>query len=227
MMDPHRVLLRMRDVGFALEAAGAYRKRLNRIGLQKFIYLQDAISTLYEVLPPVEAYQTYKHGPYDPAVQNAVDSLAFRGFVRVFGVERDPDGHVSATYAMSEAGSLMVGKLAQAEPFRARWEAAADVAVKIERLGWHRLRELAYAEPTYAMARIRGFGQSLRPEDRLANSSASLLELVRMTAGRGFEGAYPSRGQLLELFFRYLDTYAAIAHRKSTSLPTLPGEATP
>ncbi len=217
----------MRDVGFALEAAHVYARQLSRVGLQKFIYLQDAVSTLYQVLPPLEAYQTYKHGPYDPAVQNAVDSLAFRGLARVFGVERDSDGQVSATYAISEAGSLLVRRLAQVESFRARWMAAVDVAAKIEGLGWRRLRELAYAEPTYAVARIHGFGQSLRPEDRLTNSSASLLEIFGTTIGRGFKDAQPTREQILGLFFRYLDSYAASARRRSTSIPFPSGEVTP
>jgi hypothetical protein len=209
----------MRDVGFALEAAGGYERRLNRIGLQKFIYLCDVVSTLYEILPPLQGHHTYKHGPYDPAVQNAVDSLAFRGLVRVYGVDRDQEGRISATYTLTEPGSLLARNLAAAQPFRARWRVAVDVARRVEGRGWQRLRELAYAEPTYANERVHGLGRPLRPEQRLGNTAGALLATLRRTLTLGFREASPSGDLILELFFRYLDNYAKIVHR--TPVPDL------
>ena len=218
MIDSHSILLRMRDVAFALEAAGSHRRRLNRIGLQKFIYLYDAVSTLYETFPPVEGHYTYKHGPYDPAIQNAVDSLAFRGFVHVHGVERDNEGNVSATYGLTASGSNFTQELAMVEPFQVRWRIAVDVAAKVNARGWGRLKELAYSEPTYAMERIHGFGRRLKPEDRFSNSTASLLEIFKRTLRAGFKDVRPSNQVILELFFRYLENYAHYSRRPSISV---------
>lgn len=220
MIDRHSILLRMRDVGFALEAAGSYKRQLNRIGLQKFVYLCDAVSRLYEIFPPLDGHYTYKHGPYDPAIQNAVDSLAFRGFVRVHGAERDNTGNVSATYGLSAAGSDFTRILAKVEPFQNRWGAAVDVAAQVNARGWSRLRELAYAEPTYAIERIHGFGRPLKPGDRFRNSTASLLETFKQTLRAGFKDVKPSNRLLLELFFRYLENYS-----RSSRLSPIPASS--
>jgi hypothetical protein len=150
-------------------------------------------------------------------MQNAVDSLAFRGFVHVHGVQRDNEGNVSATYGLTASGSSFTQELAMVEPFEVRWHIAVDVAAKVNARGWGRLKELAYAEPTYAKERIHGFGRRLKPEDRFSNSTASLLETFKRTLRAGFKDVRPSNQVILELFFRYLENYAHYSRRPSIS----------
>ena len=90
MSERARILIRMADVAFALAAAHDHRERLGKLRLQKFIYLADAVSLLYSFLPPQENHTTYMYGPYDAAIQRAVDSLAFRGFVAIQGISPNP-----------------------------------------------------------------------------------------------------------------------------------------
>src|SRR4051812_8205442 len=100
MSEHIRVLLRMSDVGMAMSAASKYGQDLNRIRLQKFIYLLDVVGYIYHLLPPRVAHKTYKHGPWDVAIQNAVDALVFRGFAEASKVQRDPNGKIHATYKL-------------------------------------------------------------------------------------------------------------------------------
>src|SRR5688572_8648288 len=93
--------LRMRDVALCLHAAAPRHVALNRIRLQKYIYLADVLSIVYAALPPVDGHITYKNGPYDRAIQNAVDALAFRGFVHVMTGGLDTNS--SNTYSLSPA----------------------------------------------------------------------------------------------------------------------------
>ena len=87
MTEKTRVLNRMFDVLIALREAERHKKYLTRIELQKFIYLVDSVSNIYEFMPPQEGHKTYFNGPYDLAIQNAVDSLAFRGLVKILSIE--------------------------------------------------------------------------------------------------------------------------------------------
>jgi len=208
MGTQNRVLIRMRDVALALGAAEFYNQSLNRIRLQKFIYLLDVVGYLYEILPPREAHTTYKNGPYDYAIQNAVDSLAFRELAKVFSVKRSPDGKIHAEYGLTPAGKSWLKILTEEGGFGTRWEAALEVAKKVNVRGWSRLVELVYAEPTFASARPRGYGQQLALFNGLENSAAFLMQTINRGISQGFEQALPDRELVVELFFRYLDNYA-------------------
>src|ERR1039457_7706235 len=87
MTEKERNLVRTADVILSLAAASQYGQRLNKIRLQKFIYLADAVSSLFALLPPEESHTTYMHGPYDAAIQRAADTLAFRSEERRVGKE--------------------------------------------------------------------------------------------------------------------------------------------
>lgn len=218
MAEQTRILKRMLDVGLALGAADKYDQLLNRIRLQKFIYLLDVVSYLYGILPPQSGHITYKHGPFDSAIQNAVDCLAFRGLARVFKVERDSDGSIYAEYGLSQAGKLWVDRITKDARFEIKWGAALDIGQKVDTLGWDRLRALVYAEPTFVASKPKGYGQKLIPEDSLKNSAAFFIETMNWTLRQGFENAYPSRDLLLELFFRYLDDYDHLIRSRSKPL---------
>ena len=209
MMDPSvRSFLRMRDVVLASSAASRYQHALNRIQLQKFLYLVDAITFLFDIAPPREAHRTYKHGPFDAAIQNAVDCLTFRGLASVKGVSRQADGTTTAFYELTNAGKAWAKDLRIDVATATRWQATQLVAERAAHgLGWPRLRDLVYAEPTYVAARPNGWGQYLHPEDTRSTSTALLLRTV--------ESLLPSRaGQpihrdlLIDLYFDFLESAA-------------------
>lgn len=210
-----RTIVRMRDVGMSLKVASNFGQLLTRTQLQKFVYLLDVVSLLYDLLPPPEAHLTYKYGPYDAAIQNAVDSLAFRGFVAVHDVRRSLEGSVSARYQLMPEGNSWTEQISEMTEFVSRWEAASAVGRQIDDLGWGRLIDLVYAEPTFVSTRHRGYGQPLPVNNGLNNSAAFFMALIKRVLGHGFEKMPIDRELIVDLFFRYLDEYDYIHASKS------------
>jgi hypothetical protein len=208
MQGQIHVLNRMFDVAVSLRAAREHNRCLNRTQLQKFIYLLDVVGYLYEILPPREGHITYKHGPYDNMIQNAVDSLAFRGLVNIVNIKHFPEGNNYSEYILSSAGKTWCSNISKKEGFEHRWTSGLEVAEKVNSIGWERLVELVYAEPTFVSAQDKSFGQRIDVRNGLGNSAAFLIEMIRrgLTYGKGNKN--PERSLMLELFFRYLDRYA-------------------
>ncbi len=202
--------LRMSDACFALGAAGEYNRPLYRIQLQKFIYLLDIVGYIYETLPRLDGYKTYKNGPYDVTVQNAVDSLAFRGLVKVVNVHTADKGKMRATYALNPAGKSWLEQLIKNNTLNIRWQAALVVAQHVNDFGWQRLVDLVYAEPTYRLERQKGYGQKLVPNNGLHNTAAFLLGTISNGLSYGNNIKSINRELMAELFFRYLDGYDQI-----------------
>ena len=199
----------MRDVGLALRAAKDHSQRLNKIRLQKFIYLMDAVSRLYELLPPTLRHRTYLYGPFDATVQNAVDCLAFRGFVRIFGIGPLKDrGEPSVEYTLTVAGEQWISQLVVQPSIHQRFAVAHNIAVQLDVLGWERLRALVYAEPTFVSRRSKGLGQLLEPDNGMKNSSAFLLQTMERVLQQGSESVTVARPLLVNLYFDYLTRYA-------------------
>ncbi len=217
MSDQTKVLLRMCDVALALGAAHTHDQSLNKIRLQKFIYLLDIVGLLYEIFPPRDGHKTYLHGPYDLAIQNAVDALAFRGLVEAIKIKRNSNGTIRSQYQLTDAGKNWLHKLTRADAFAVRWQAALEVGNKVNARGWQRLVELVYAEPTYVGSRPRGYGQRLITSNGLENSAAFLIKTIENGLAQGFEQTSPDRELVVELFFRYLDNYARVQHSQSPS----------
>ena len=214
MTTQTRVLTRMRDVGLALNAGSQFHQMLGRIRLQKFVYLLDVMIYLVELLPPSERHVTYKHGPFDAAIQNAVDCLAFRGLVRIADLHRAPDGTTQAKYALTAAGRDWVLKLSSDPQFRIRAQVAASIAVEIDSIGWDRLVALVYAEPTFVASRALGYGTKLNPQNPMSNSAALVLTTMRRGLRVGFERTSPEPQLLLRLFFRYLRDFSLLKDQK-------------
>jgi hypothetical protein len=205
----------MRDVGLALSAASEFRQLLSRIRLQKFVYLLDVLVYLVELLPPSERHLTYKHGPFDAAIQNAVDCLALRGLVRVAELHREADGQIHSKYGLTDAGKAWVEKLGRDPEFQSRAHVATSIAREINSIGWERLVALVYAEPTFVNARAFGYGTKLNPYDPLRNSAALVLKTMTYGLRAGFEETAPDPELLFRLFFRYLQDFS---HLKDQSL---------
>jgi hypothetical protein len=207
----------MRDVGLALRAAKDHNQRLNKIRLQKFTYLMDAVSRLYELLPPTLRHRTYFYGPFDATVQNAVDCLAFRGFVRIVGIGPLKDrGELSVEYTLTVAGEQWISQLVVQPSIHQRFDVAQNIAVQLDVLGWERLRALVYAEPTFSR-RGEGLGQPLEPDNGMKNSSAFLLQTMERVLQQGSESVTVARPLLVNVYFNYLTRYAKRVSASSTA----------
>src|ERR1700733_6759299 len=111
MAGSQNILNRMGDVALALSEAEKAHVQPTRIQLQKFVYLTDVLSQLVGTMKLLEGHKIYFNGPYDAAIQNAVDSLAFRGLVRIAGVWKTPSGSTGTKYALAVQGRRLVSRL--------------------------------------------------------------------------------------------------------------------
>lgn len=211
------ILLRMRDVIFALALANKEGVKLNKIQIQKFVYLIDSVSYLFNFFPPSKAHITYENGPWDAGLQNAVDALSFRGFVKV---EIASYSDLARVYSPTEAGSQWSEHLCGISAFSSRWNASAEVAKRVSRIGWKRLKSLVYAEPTYLALRAHGYGQELHQYDAMDVSTASFLQLIEFTLKPyqvEQQASFPLN-TLIDVYFEFLEKYASkhgIATKKS------------
>lgn len=200
-------LLRMRDVIFALDLAHAAGAKLNKIQIQKFIYLIDSVSYLFEFFPPSKAHVTYQQGPWDAGLQNSVDALSFRGLV---SIEVAPYSDLARVYFPTEAGRQWSERLRTISAFSNRWEASVQVAKRVARIGWKKLKALVYAEPTYLALRAHGYGQELHQYDAMDVSTASFLQLIEFALKpymKESEASFPI-STLIDVYFEFLEEYA-------------------
>lgn len=215
MTDADRVMIRMRDVGLSLLASAPHGQFLNRLRLQKFVYLLDQVGQLLRLLPPKAGHYSFRHGPFDPRIQNAVDSLAFRGLVRIARLHKTKDGTIHAEYALTPAGGSWVQSMIEDPSISNRWRAAQLIALEINRLGWDRLKELVYAEPAYVAARPNGYGEQLRQLQFSVPSSATIFRAIMHALASGFE-KQPTVDLVVQLYFQYLSRYS-ISESKYTA----------
>lgn len=198
---------RMGDVILALGEAEAAHVQPTRIQLQKFVYLSDALGQLVGAMKLREGHKIYFNGPYDAAIQNAVDSLAFRGMVRIVGVWKTPSGHTGTKYALSAAGQSLMLRLREAPEFHRKVKVARLVGTELRKLGWSRIVELVYAEPTFVAFRPSGWGGQLAAENGLTISAAFVLAIMRRVAHIVHPEQPVSPEWFAERFFAYLDDY--------------------
>jgi hypothetical protein len=206
-MSNSTVFNRMSDVLFALEQAGKARVRPTKIQLQKFIYLSDALGQLVGVLRPKAGHKTYRNGPYDAAIQNAVDALAFRGFVRIAGIWRTPNGTLGTSYVLSAAGNVLLQKFHQSETFVQATYIAGLVGTELLQRGWDQVVNFVYAEPTFVSTRPSGWGAELRSEDGLRVSAAFLIAVIRRASAELNLRKQPDTNWVTDRFFAFLRDY--------------------
>lgn len=202
-----RVLLRMRDVLIVLAAAAQHRQTLRKVQLQKFVYLVDALSTLFETVPVADGFQTFRMGPWDVKIQRAVDCLAFRGLVAMADVEEVTPGVFTVAYSLTPHGRALSDAIMRSRVAALRVEAATEIATHLDSLGWDRLRRLVYAEPAYVAARSESFGIELRPGEAFEQSTRELVELIELALQAG-GGTRINRTSVVNVFFRFLDAYS-------------------
>lgn len=199
---------RYKDVLFALATAHQYEVALGRLQLQKYVYLNDTISILWEILAPKYAHKTYKNGPYDQGIQNAVDILAFRGFVQVVQSSIRIDGSVSSSYRISEFGLKLVDMLTTEDYFARKFDVYHCIGEQVQRRGWDKLKDLVYSEVTYSIKRGDSFGQYLQVNSLLTNESMRII--MGFNTLLEDKSARFSRYNLVILFFQFLDNYHSI-----------------
>jgi hypothetical protein len=210
MTEKSQILTRMNDVGISLSVAAGCEQKLNKVQLQKFVYLADVVGYLFEILPPPKAHVTYKRGPFDVGIQNAVDALVFRGLVEASGVRKDSVGNVHAIYGLTSAGGKWIDSTRETQAFSQRWEASSEVGAQLEVHGWSRLVALVYAEPTFISTKAEGFGQKLALNDGMKNSAANLFALLDTGLRSGFPESTQNRELMVQMLFRYLDRYSNV-----------------
>jgi hypothetical protein len=201
------VMNRMGDVILALGEADQAKVRPTKIQLQKFVYLTDVLGQVVGSLKPCEGHKTYRNGPYDPAIQNAVDALAFRGLARVAGVWRTASGHLATSYTLAAPGRDFLAKLRSHPVLARKVQMAGLVGGKLRDLGWDRIVSLVYAEPTYVATRSTGWGSRLAAEDGLAVSAAFVVAVMRRVAGTLSAERSASPEWITDRFFAYLNDY--------------------
>ena len=202
------VLNRMGDVMLALGEAGQAKVRPTKIQLQKFVYLADVLGQVVGSLKPREGHKTYRNGPYDPAIQNAVDALAFRGLARVAGAWRTPSGHLATSYTLAEPGLEFLKKLREHQALARKVQMAGFVGAALCEIGWDRIVRLVYAEPTYVATRPTGWGSRLAAEDGLVVSAAFMLAVMRRVAETLSTERAANPKWITDRFFAFLSDYA-------------------
>lgn len=199
------VVLRYRDVLMALGVSQYYGVQLGKLQLQKFIYLSDILSLLWEYLAVDKGHETFRHGPYDYNIQNAVDILSFRGFVNITEFEIQKDGGIRAKYLLSSMGSKLLDKLCENSNIYARYKIYKEIGKQVNFRGWYKLRSIVYAEPTFVNLSLNGWNSRIQTDSILSNLSIQLIySFIRIS--ESFEKKL-TQENLVALYFQVLDQY--------------------
>lgn len=200
------------DVLLALATAYNYGEGLGRLQMQKFVYLADSLSIMWDLLSPEIGFQTYKHGPYDPTIQNAIDVLVFRGVLNIISSEVKPDGTLIALYRISDVGLVMVTEMKTKPYFSRRANLYDTIGSHIAVRGWEKLKDLVYSEASYIGSKADGWGVALNKNSLLSNDSLRiLLEFNDLVINRDEK---LSKENLTSIFFRILDSYLLVTQEQ-------------
>lgn len=202
---------RYKDVLLSLASANNYDVGLGRLQMQKFVYLADSLSVIWDLLSPDYGFETYKHGPYDPAIQNATDVLVFRGAINITSSEIKSDGTVTALYEISDVGLMIVEKMVTEPSFYRQAELYNLISIHVAKRGWDKLRSLVYSDNTYLSNKVSGWGVSLKTNSLLTNDSLrTLLEYNNLVRNKELK---LSKENLVAIYFHILDNYLEIIQK--------------
>jgi hypothetical protein len=196
---------RSKDVLLALAASSPHITSLGRLQLQKLIYLFDILAIAWRDVSGSETFQPWNHGPYDRAIQNAVDGLAFRGPVAINSLSFSGTRKAQASYSLTSVGKVAVEGLRIESPFADDLALFDEISEEINRRGWSNIKEIVYSEPTYNTARITKQGTTLSVDQKY-NLSWKVIKGIR----DGFEIARDSpmsKRTLVQVFFATIDEY--------------------
>ena len=188
------------DVIMALKVAKDYHQTLGRIQLQKYIYLSDTISIVWDVLAPKEGHETYKHGPFDEAINNAVDILSFRGVVDVKSINIE-ENKVDALYELNQIGLKLFEEMTSEANFKNKIDLYHHIGDNVNRIGWKKLINLVYKEPTYVQSRAEGYGYKFNYMSLFDNQTIRILYQFEEMIPNGQK---ITRKNMVSLFFKLL-----------------------
>jgi hypothetical protein len=191
---------RFTDVILALKVAKDYNQTLGRVQLQKYIYLSDTISVIWDVLAPREGHETYKHGPFDEAINNAVDILAFRGLVDIVSINIE-ENKIDASYEINNIGVKIFEEMSTELYFINKILLYQQIGKHVDIAGWKKLKALVYAEPTYLQSRATGYGYMFDYLSLFHNQSLRILYQFESMLEKGQK---LSKENMVSLFFKLL-----------------------
>jgi len=197
---------RFKDVLLALGAVTHLNLALQRIQLQKFIYLLDIFSSTWSEVSKPPRFQPYNHGPYDKNIQNAVDALAFRGLVEVTNINFQGTNKVQASYRLSNAGRIFLPGMILHPVLLEEYQLALEVADEVQRRGWDQIVKIVYAEPTYFSARTSEDRRVLATNEPTSNQTTYLAGLFRDAWATTSESP-PTRLAFVQTMFLVFDQF--------------------
>lgn len=205
---------RSKDVLFALAAAEENSQPLARLPLQKMIYLADVLAPVWREAAVPPGFSPYRNGPYDRRIQNTVDALVFRGIAAVVAPPtfRRAD-NVECKYSLTEAGKEAVKEIAKESDFDDELGLFRAIAAEISRRGWHHIKALVYAEPTFETARAAGNWSPLLTDSPSENLTREFLRGFR-EAMRSPDERPITRANLVKMFFAVLERQAELEPSK-------------
>lgn len=193
---------RFSDVLISLFFANKYKQdKIGKIQLQKLIYLADTISIIWKVLAPKHGHKTYKYGPYDKNIQNAVDVLAFRGFVDIVSfviLEKNVD----VKYKISELGLKLYERIGSEPTIAKKIDFYKHISYEVDKRNWFDLKSMVYSEPSYISNKIDGYGFGFDYLSLLNNESLRILyDFEKMLK----PGQKISKQNMVTIFFKLID----------------------
>lgn len=201
---------RFKDVLLALAAAQSAHVSLQRIQLQKLIYLMDVFSSIWREVSKPTSFEPEKRGPWDRQIQNAVDALAFRGLVVVERINIRKAREIQSNYRLSEGGVRLVRQLASHPGISDQLSLAYEIAHEVSRphRGWSTIKELVYAEPTYQAVRDSGSRKRVPLDNPSKNQTSELAKMFAESWG-WTAASPPSREVFVQTLFLVFDEHVA------------------
>lgn len=201
-MTQSELFQRYADVILALSTSERYGENLGRLQLQKFIYLCDILSLAWNILSSDDGHETYKHGPYDYKIQNAVDALSFRGFVKIEFLKLDKKNmSTTSNYSLTDPGKLLYERLLSAKLYKTKDTIYKLIAKNVNRRGWTNLKSIVYSEVSYVNK--VGFYNQIDTNSYTNNATIQLVDLFNNLSKRK-----PIKPEdLVTIFFKITDNY--------------------
>lgn len=197
---------RFKDVLLALAAASRANVSLQRIQLQKFIYLMDVFSAIWQEVSKPASFEPEKQGPWDRQIQNAVDALAFRGLALVESIKIRNTRLIQTNYRLSESGKKVITLLCRQPSIADQLHLAHEIAQEVSRphRGWGTIKKIVYSEPTYISIKDSGSRRRLPIDNPFKNQTNALARIFAKSWGWTAQSP-PTREVFVQTLFLVFD----------------------
>lgn len=197
---------RFKDVLLALAAAARSNVSLQRIQLQKLIYLMDVFSAVWREVSKPTSFEPEKRGPWDRQIQNAVDALAFRGLVTIDHINIRKAKEIQSNYSLSNSGHSLMLSLCSLPEIADQMLLAHEIAREVSRphRGWGTIKTIVYSEPTYLSVKDSGSRRRLPLDNPFRNQTSALARMFSESWGRTAQTP-PTREVFVQTLFLVFD----------------------